>query len=256
MLEIEVREEGALGFGLENRGGSAVVRAVDADGLAAAAAEAAGGALHVGLELREVNGHVEEGYEGVCAALRHARRPVTLAFANVHGNARRGADGALHVTVESRGALGVTFGTRGGEVFVRSVAPGGSAHAASHGALRAGMRLEAVDGVVVAGMRGLADALSASRPVELRFGNGEDEGAAGGGAADAPATIGAGGGLDASLTVHRATPDVAARVEAARRAAAADEAGEAGGAPASTDVRIVQIAPAATARDAAAHDSS
>ena len=248
MLEIEVREEGALGFGLENRGGSAVVRAVDADGLAAAAAEAAGGALHVGLELREVNGHAEEGYEGMCIALRHARRPVTLAFANVHGNARR-ADGALHVTVESRGALGVTFGTRGGEVFVRSVAPGGSAHAASHGALRAGMRLEAVDGVVVAGVRGLADALSASRPVELRFGDGEDEGA-GGGAANAPATIGAGGGLDASLTVHRATPEIAARVEAARRsAAAAGEAGEVGSAPAFTDVRVVEVAPSAAGED-------
>ena len=240
MLEIEVREEGALGFGLENRGGSAVVRAVDADGLAAAAAEAAGGALHVGLELREVNGHAEEGYEGMCIALRHARRPVTLAFANVHGNARR-ADGALHVTVESRGALGVTFGTRGGEVFVRSVAPGGSAHAASHGALRAGMRLEAVDGVVVAGMRGLADALSASRPVELRFGDGEDEGA--GGAAGAP------GGLNASLTVHRATPEIAARVEAARRSAAAGEAGEVGSAPAFTDVRVVEVAPSAAGED-------
>ena len=242
MLEIEVREEGALGFGLENRGGSAVVRAVDADGLAAAAAEAAGGALHVGLELREVNGHVEEGYEGVCIALRHARRPVTLAFANVHGNARRGADGALHVTVESRGALGVTFGTRGGEVFVRSVAPGGSAHAASHGALRAGMRLEAVDGVVVAGMRGLADALSASRPVELRFGDGEDEGAGGAGA---PAGD---GGRDGSLTVHRATPDIAARVEAARRSAA-----EAGSVRAEedafTDVRVVEVAPSATVED-------
>ena len=244
VLEIEVREEGALGFGLENRGGSAVVRAVDADGLAAAAAEAAGGALHVGLELREVNGHVEEGYEGVCIALRHARRPVTLAFANVHGNARRGADGALHVTVESRGALGVTFGTRGGEVFVRSVAPGGSAHAASHGALRAGMRLEAVDGVVVAGMRGLADALSASRPVELRFGDGEDEGAGGGGAAGAPAGA---GGRDGSLTVHRATPDIAARVEAARRSAAAGEAGAEE--DAFTDVRVVEVAPSATGED-------
>ena len=243
MLEIEVREEGALGFGLENRGGSAVVRAVDAHGLAAAAAEAAGGALHVGLELREVNGHAEEGYEGMCIALRHARRPVTLAFANVHGNARR-ADGALHVTVESRGALGVTFGTRGGEIFVRSVAPGGSAHAASHGALRAGMRLEAVDGVVVAGMRGLADALSASRPVELRFGDGEDEGAGGAGA---PAGD---GGRDGSLTVHRATPDIAARVEAARRSAAA---GEARSAPAEedafADVRVVEVAPSATGED-------
>ena len=250
MLEIEVREEGALGFGLENRGGSAVVRAVDADGLAAAAAEAAGGAPHVGLELREVNGHVEEGYEGVCAALRHARRPVTLAFANVHGNARR-ADGALHVTVESRGALGVTFGTRGGEVLVRGVAPGGSAHAASHGALRAGMRLEAVDGVVVAGMRGLADALSASRPVELRFGDGEDGGAGGGAGAPAGA-----GGRDGSLTVHRATPDIAARVEAARRSAAAREAGGAGEAgsaraeeDAFTDVRVVEVAPSTTGED-------
>ena len=146
------------------------------------------------------------------------------------------------MTVESRGALGVTFGTRGGEVFVRSVAPGGSAHAASHGALRAGMRLEAVDGVAVAGIRDLAGALSASRPVELRFGEA--------GAAGAPAGA---GGRDGSLTVHRAPPDIAARVEAARRSAAAGEASEAGSARAEedafTDVRIVEVAPSAAGED-------
>ena len=110
------------------------------------------------------------------------------------------------------------------------------------------MRLEAVDGVAVAGIRDLAGALSASRPVELRFGEGAGDGAAG-----APAGA---GGRDGSLTVHRATPDIAARVEAARRSAAAREAGGAGEAgsaraeeDAFTDVRVVEVAPSATGED-------
>ena len=110
------------------------------------------------------------------------------------------------------------------------------------------MRLEAVDGVAVAGVAGIRDlagALSGGRPVELRFGEAGD-----GGAAGAPAGA---GGRDGSLTVHRATPDIAARVEAARRSAAAGEAGEVGSARAEedafTDVRVVEVAPSATGED-------
>ena len=69
---------------------------------------ASGGKLHVGLELREVNGHEEQGYAAVCTAVRHSGRPVRLGFANVHGSAVH-ASGTLEVMVAGKGALGFSL---------------------------------------------------------------------------------------------------------------------------------------------------
>ena len=125
-------------------------------------------------------------YDDVCAALRHAGRPLRLDFANVHGAARH-LSGMLEVTIASRGAIGFSLRSEHGLVTVAEVEDGGAAHAASHGALHTGMQLVSVNGAEVESLATIVPMLSqVGRPVGLCF----------------------------RSRVMRATPEIAARVDA------------------------------------------
>ena len=166
-VEVCVTEKGKLGFELVECGSGALVHEVQKGGLVDIASQ---GALHVGLELRGINGKRVRGH-AVSEVLSHVAgaRPLTLRFVNVYGDAEPGKDGLLRVTISAPVPLGVSFDEGlDGKVCLAEVSDGSAAYAASGGQLRRGMVLVEIDGVPIPSLdSALAQLSKGKRPTTL-----------------------------------------------------------------------------------------